>query len=121
MRQIPTPQLTRALEAAIVRNAPPISGGRRIKLRYAHQGGRNPPRIVVHGSKAGNVPEAYKRYLANQFREQFDLYATPVAVEFRSDANPFLRDKPREKRGTKTFNLERRERRIKKTRAKREQ
>ncbi|MBK6598566.1 MAG: ribosome biogenesis GTPase Der [Proteobacteria bacterium] len=120
MRQMPTPQLTRALEAAIVRNAPPIARGRRIKLRYAHQGGRNPPRIVVHGSQAGNVPEAYKRYLANQFREQFDLYATPVAVEFRSDTNPFLRDKPAEKRGTKTFNVARRERRIKKTRQKRD-
>ena len=64
--------------------------------------------------------QAAVRYLANQFREQFDLYATPVAVEFRSDTNPFLRDKPAEKRGTKTFNVARRERRIKKTRQKRD-
>jgi GTP-binding protein len=119
MRKMPTPALTRAMEAAMVQHQPPIVRGRRIRLRYAHQGGRNPPRIVVHGSQAAHVPESYKRYLANMFRETFDLFATPVSVEFRSDVNPFLKDKPKEKRGLKTSQKERRDRRIKKDRAKR--
>jgi GTP-binding protein len=66
----------------------------------------------VHGSQANSVPEAYKRYLANVFREEYDLHATPVAVEFRSDINPYLRDKPKEKRGLMTAARERRERRL---------
>jgi GTPase len=119
MRQMKTPELTKVMEAAMVQHQPPIVRGRRIRLRYAHQGGRNPPRIVVHGSQAAHVPESYKRYLANVFRERFDLFATPVSVEFRSDVNPFLKDKPKEKRGLKTANKERRERRLRKDRAKR--
>jgi len=119
MRQMKTPALTKAMERAMLQHQPPIVRGRRIRLRYAHQGGKNPPRIVVHGSQAAHVPESYKRYLANMFREEFDLFATPVAVEFRSDTNPFLKDKPKEKRGLKTSQKERRDRRIKKDRAKR--
>jgi GTP-binding protein len=119
MRQMKTPELTRVMEAAMVQHQPPIVRGRRIRLRYAHQGGRNPPRIVVHGSQAAHVPESYKRYLANVFRDRFDLFATPVSVEFRSDVNPFLKDKPKEKRGLKTSQKERRDRRIRKDRAKR--
>jgi GTPase len=119
MRQMKTPMLTRVMEEAMVQHQPPIVRGRRIRLRYAHQGGRNPPRIVVHGSQAAHVPESYKRYLANVFRDKFDLFATPVAVEFRSDVNPYVGDKPKEKRGLKTSNKERRERRISKDRAKR--
>jgi GTPase len=114
-----TPQLTKAMERAMVQHQPPIVRGRRIRLRYAHQGGKNPPRIIVHGSQAAHVPESYKRYLANMFREEFDLFATPVSVEFRSDTNPFLKDKPKEKRGLKTSQSARRERRITKDRAKR--
>ncbi len=119
MRQMKTPALTRCMEKAMVQHQPPIVRGRRIRLRYAHQGGKNPPRIVVHGSQAAHVPESYKRYLANVFREEFDLFATPVSVEFRSDTNPFLKDKPKEKRGLKTAQKARRDRRIKKDRAKR--
>ena len=119
MRQMKTPALTKAMEKAMVQHQPPIVRGRRIRLRYAHQGGKNPPRIIVHGSQAAHVPESYKRYLANMFRDEFDLFATPVSVEFRSDVNPFLKDKPKEKRGLKTSQKERRERRIKKDRAKR--
>src|SRR5688572_4233134 len=119
MRQMKTQELTRTMEAAMVQHQPPIVRGRRIRLRYAHQGGRNPPRIIVHGSQASHVPESYKRYLANVFRDKFDLFATPVAVEFRSDTNPYVGDKPKEKRGLKTSNKERRERRITKDRAKR--
>lgn len=91
MREMPTGEVMRTLERALEAHQPPLVKGRRIKLRYAHQGGRNPPRIVVHGSQASAVPDAYRRYLANVFRERFDLYATPVAVEFRSDANPYDR------------------------------
>jgi GTPase len=91
MRAMATPRLTKVLERAIEAHQPPLVKGRRIKLRYAHQGGRNPPRIVVHGNQTVSVPEAYRRYLANVYREAFDLYATPVAIDFRTDANPYDR------------------------------
>jgi GTP-binding protein len=89
MREIPTPELTRTLEAAIEAHSPPLVRGRRIKLRYAHQGGRNPPLIVIHGNQTRHVPEAYRRYLVNVFRKTYHLEGTPVRIEFRSDANPF--------------------------------
>jgi GTPase len=98
MRAMPTPQLTRIMEKAIEAHQPPLVQGRRIKLRYAHQGGKNPPRIIVHGNQTFNVPDSYKRYLSNVFREAFDLFANPVALEFRTDANPF--DKRRDMRKT---------------------
>ena len=89
MREMRTPELTRTMERALVAHQPPLVRGWRIKLRYAHQGGKNPPRIVVHGNQTVSVPEAYSRYLANVFRKVFDLFATPVALEFRTDANPY--------------------------------
>ena len=95
MREMPTKYLSRILEKALEAHQPPLVKGRRIKLRYAHQGGRNPPRIIIHGNQTTSVPEAYRRYLANVFREAFDLYATPVAVEFRTDANPYDRARAR--------------------------
>ncbi len=98
MRAMPTPALTRTLERALEAHQPPLVRGRRIKLRYAHQGGRNPPRIVIHGNQTVSVPEAYRRYLANVFRDTFDLFATPVAIEFRTDANPYDRSKVRKGR-----------------------
>ncbi|MGB8327180.1 MAG: ribosome biogenesis GTPase Der [Steroidobacteraceae bacterium] len=103
MRQMPTPLLSRTLEHALTMHQPPLVQGRRIKLRYAHQGGRNPPRIVIHGNQTHAVPEAYRRYLANVFRERFDLFATPVAIEFRGDENPYARKRTtgRSRRGPK--------------------
>ena len=89
MREMGTPDLTRVLETAIQQHQPPLVRGRRIKLRYAHQGGRNPPVIVVHGNQVQHVPDAYRRYLANVFRKNFRLEGTPVRVEFRADENPF--------------------------------
>jgi GTP-binding protein len=89
MRAMSTPQLSRVLEKALEAHQPPLVRGRRIKLRYAHQGGRNPPRIVIHGNQTQQTPDAYKRYLSNVFREAFDLYACPVVLELRTDANPF--------------------------------
>src|SRR5512139_1131779 len=96
MREMRTPQLTRVLEKAMEAHQPPLVKGRRIKLRYAHQGGRNPPRIVIHGNQTEATPDAYRRYLSNTFRQAFDLYACPVVLELRSDANPFGRRDKRE-------------------------
>jgi GTPase len=93
MRTLPTRELTRTLEAAMTAHQPPLVRGRRIKLRYAHQGGRNPPRIIIHGNQTASVPEAYTRYLANVFRKAYDLFATPVFIEYRTDANPYAREK----------------------------
>jgi GTP-binding protein len=88
-RDLPTPALTRVLEAAVTAHQPPIVRGRRVKLRYAHQGGRNPPLIVIHGGQAEQVPLSYRRYLVNCFRKAFALQGTPVRVELRSGENPF--------------------------------
>jgi hypothetical protein len=105
MRDMATPELTRVLETAMVQHQPPLIRGRRIKLRYAHQGGKNPPIIVVHGNQVQHVPDAYKRYLANVFRKNFRLEGTPVRVEFRSDENPFKGKRnpltPRQRRSRK--------------------
>ena len=92
MRALPTRELTRTLEHALSVHQPPLVRGRRIKLRYAHQGGRNPPRIVIHGNQTAAVPDAYTRYLANVFRKTYDLFATPVFIEYRTDANPYQRE-----------------------------
>jgi GTP-binding protein len=97
MREMRTSELTRVLESAMTAHQPPLVKGRRIKLRYAHQGGRNPPRIVIHGTQTVHVPDAYTRYLSNVFRKTFDLFATPVSVEFRTEVNPFT-ERRREKR-----------------------
>ncbi|HHJ80710.1 MAG TPA: ribosome biogenesis GTPase Der [Candidatus Tenderia electrophaga] len=96
IKKLPTPDLTRILEDAVSQHQPPMVRGRRIKLRYAHQGGRNPPLIVVHGTQTGSLPGAYKRYLMNIFRKVFKLKGTPVRVEFKSGDNPYAeqRKKP---------------------------
>jgi GTP-binding protein len=110
MREMPTPELTRVMEQAIEQHQPPLVRGRRIKLRYAHQGGRNPPVIVIHGNQIDHVPDSYKRYLMGVFRKRFKLEGTPVRVEFRSDDNPFAGRRnpltPRQRR-TKQRNLQR--------------
>jgi GTP-binding protein len=93
MREMPTKDLTRTLERALTVHQPPLVHGRRIKLRYAHQGGKNPPRIVIHGNQTASVPDAYTRYLANIFRKQYDLFATPVVVEYRTDKNPYVKER----------------------------
>ncbi len=89
MRDLPTKELTNALEQAVVAHQPPLVRGRRIKLRYAHQGGRNPPVVVIHGNQTQHVPAAYRRYLENFFRDRFRLKGTPMRIEFRTDENPF--------------------------------
>lgn len=88
-RVMGTSALTRVLEDAVTAHAPPIAKGRRVKLRYAHQGGKNPPIIVIHGNQTDQVPNAYRRYLINTFRKVFDLRGTPVRLEFKTGDNPF--------------------------------
>ena len=88
-RDLPTPELTRILQDAVTAHQPPLVRSRRIKLRYAHQGGRNPPVIVVHGSQAELLPDTYRRYLANVFRKAVRLHGTPVRIELRSGDNPY--------------------------------
>ena len=89
MRKFPTPELTRLLEDAYNTHQPPQVGGRSIKLRYAHQGGSNPPIIVVHGNRVDKVPASYKRFLVNTFRKVLKLVGTPLRVEFRAGDNPY--------------------------------
>ena len=81
--------LTYELESAVAHLPPPLVRGRRIKLRYAHQGGSNPPLIVVHGNRTELVPASYRRYLAGRFRSAFALVGTPLRIEFRTGENPF--------------------------------
>jgi GTP-binding protein len=90
MARLPTPRLTRALQAAVARQQPPRAGTVRPKLRYAHQGGANPPRIVIHGTALERVPDSYRRYLERFFRDAFKLQGTPLKVEFRSGRNPYV-------------------------------
>jgi GTP-binding protein len=97
MSKLPTPKLTRALIAAVERQQPPRAGMSRPKLRYAHQGGHNPPTIVVHGTGVRNVPAAYRRYLEHFFVEAFQLRGTPLRIQFKSGANPYA-DSPARRR-----------------------
>ncbi len=89
IRRLPTPKLTRSLYEAVERQKPPRRGPVRPKLRYAHQGGQNPPIVVIHGSALDAVPETYRRYLESWFREAFELEGTPLRIEFRSSKNPY--------------------------------
>ncbi|WFP52042.1 ribosome biogenesis GTPase Der [Methylomonas sp. EFPC3] len=89
MVDMSTPLLTRILTDALAAHQPPLVGGRRIKLKYAHQGGRNPPVVVIHGVQTDALPGAYKRYLMNYFRDQLQLKGTPVRLVFKSPENPF--------------------------------
>jgi GTP-binding protein len=88
-RELRTPELNRLLEEATRQHQPPLVHGRRIKLRYAHQGGRNPPVIVIHGNQTEHVPAAYRRYLEHWFRDALKLRGTPLRIELRSGENPF--------------------------------
>jgi GTP-binding protein len=88
--KLPTPKLTRALRAAVERQQPPRAGHSRPKMRYAHQGGHNPPVIVVHGNSLGHVQPAYRRYLEGWFRREFALAGTPLRIEFRTSTNPYV-------------------------------
>lgn len=92
-RRLPTPRLTRIIHDAVEQQQPPRKGIFRPKLRYAHQGGQNPPIVVVHGSGLEAISESYKRYLEGRIREAFDLEGTPLRVELKSARNPYVEDK----------------------------
>ena len=88
-RKLPTPVLTRLLLEAVEHQAPKRAGAFRPKLRYAHQGGMNPPLIVIHGTSLDHITDSYKRFLEGRFREHFKLTGTPMRIEMRSSKNPF--------------------------------
>ena len=88
-RSLSTPRLNRILEDAAASHPPPMVNGRRIKLRYAHAGGQNPPVVVVHGSQTDALPASYQRYLEKIFRRELALHGTPIRIELRSGDNPY--------------------------------
>ena len=98
-RRVNTALLTKIMNMAQEDHQPPLVKGRRVKLKYAHAGGYNPPLIVIHGTQVEDLPDSYKRYLMNYFRKSLQLMGTPVRVEFRGTENPYA-----EKRNTLTPN-----------------
>ena len=95
MTKWPTNKLTRLLEDIVADHQPPMVHGNRIKLRYAHQGGSNPPVIVIHGNQTNSLPGSYKRYLENKFTKVLGIKGTPLRFEFKSSENPY-KDKKNE-------------------------
>lgn len=89
MQHLSTPKLTRLLQDFVEQHAPPLVNNRRIKLRYAHAGGQNPPIIVIHGNQVNALPDSYKRYLIKGFTEQLKLVGTPLKLELVSGDNPY--------------------------------
>ena len=106
--KLATPQLTRVLIDAIAQHQPPISRGTRPKLRYAHQGGQNPPIVVIHGSHVDDIKDSYKRYLEGVFRKTFQLVGTPLRVQFNQGANPFAEPENKRKAGEGIVSMRRR-------------
>lgn len=90
--KLSTPKLTRELQAAVEQQPPPRKGIFRPKMRYAHQGGQNPPLVVIHGNALDSVPDSYRRYLETRFRNAFDLAGTPLRIEFKSSHNPYAQE-----------------------------
>jgi GTP-binding protein len=88
-RELSAAELTKAIHEAFEKHQPPLVRGRSAKLRYAHQGGRNPPRIIIHGSRLASLPDSYKRYLEGFLRQKFRLTGTPIVLEFRAGENPY--------------------------------
>lgn len=90
--KMPTPKLTRTLQAAVEQQPPPRKGIFRPKMRYAHQGGQNPPLIIIHGNALDAISDSYKRYLESRFRQVFKLDGTPLRIEFKSTRNPYVQE-----------------------------
>lgn len=88
-KKLSTPQLTKILEDALIQHSPPLVRGRRIKLRYAHAGGHNPPTIIIHGNQLESLPDHYKRYLAHTYQKRLKLVGTPVQIELKTSDNPY--------------------------------
>ena len=106
--KLATPQLTRVLQDALQQHQPPISKGIRPKLRYAHQGGSNPPVVVIHGSHVDGVKDAYTRFLEKTFRRTFQLSGTPLRVQYKQGHNPFAEDEEKRKPGEGIVSMRRR-------------
>jgi len=87
--RVATPELTRIVGEAVNKHPPPLVRGRRIKLRYAHMGGQQPPTVVVHGNQTDSVPDSYRRYLENAIRKALGLTGTPIRIAFRRAPNPY--------------------------------
>jgi GTP-binding protein len=87
--RVGTAKLTRILETAVEDHQPPLVSGRRVKLKYAHAGGYNPPRVIIHGNQVDSLPGSYKRYLMNYFRKSLGVMGTPIKIEFRESVNPY--------------------------------
>ena len=90
--KLSTPKLTRELQAAVEQQPPPRKGIFRPKMRYAHQGGQNPPLVIIHGNALDAIPDSYRRYLETRFRNAFDLAGTPLRIEFKSSHNPYTQE-----------------------------
>lgn len=88
-KRVTTSMVTKILDMAVFDHQPPMHNGRRIKLKYAHAGGYNPPLIVIHGNQAKKLPQSYKRYLMNYYRKSLKIMGTPIRIEFRETSNPF--------------------------------
>ncbi|GLX82444.1 ribosome biogenesis GTPase Der [Thalassotalea eurytherma] len=88
-KRISTSMVTKVLDLAVFDHQPPMHNGRRIKLKYAHAGGYNPPIVVIHGNQVKHLPPSYKRYLMNYYRKSLKIMGTPIKIEFRETSNPF--------------------------------
>ncbi|GAB5380804.1 MAG: ribosome biogenesis GTPase Der [Aliiglaciecola sp.] len=88
-KRINTSMLTRIMEMAQEDHQPPMVRGRRVKMKYAHAGGYNPPVVVIHGNQVEDLPDAYKRYMMNYYRKSLQTMGTPIRIEFKEGANPF--------------------------------
>ncbi|MGN5069252.1 ribosome biogenesis GTPase Der [Aeromonas hydrophila] len=106
-RRTSTAMLTRIMQMAQEDHQPPMVNGRRVKLKYAHAGGYNPPRIVIHGNQLNDLPDSYKRYLINYFRKSLKIMGSPIRVEFQESVNPF-----EGKKNTMTLSQERQRKRL---------
>lgn len=93
IKKLSTPVLSRLLQQALVTHQPPLIKGRRVKLRYAHAGGNNPPKIIIHGNQVDALPESYRRFLASYFQKKLELHGTPVFIEYKGSVNPFAKIK----------------------------
>ena len=106
-RRVGTAMLTRIMTMAAEDHQPPLVRGRRVKLKYAHAGGYNPPIVVIHGNQVKDLPDSYKRYLMNYFRKSLEVMGTPIRIQFKEGENPFAN-----KRNTLTPNQMRKRKRL---------
>lgn len=90
-KKLSTPMLTRLLQKALVTHSPPLVHGRRVKMRFAHPGGSNPPVIVIHGNQLNALPDSYRKFLIHFFQSKLGMYGTPIRIEFKTTENPFAK------------------------------